>query len=250
MNFKRNIFTVVFTAIISSIIAFNNIANGSNDDSCNNMLLVNPLHVYISNEVHIGPDNFSDTIEDDIKTIESSVVSYSTDEEVITHIVTSKDNLWNLAKNYYGDGNYFYLIMEANQLQSTIIIDGQELIIPNISNIDIKYESTVDTSTVVPVSGTMEYLANFKITGYDPWCKHCCSKTDGITASGVEAVVGRTVACNKIPMGTQIYIEGYGYYTVEDTGGMKGNVIDIACNSHSECYDITNKDGVAVYIIK
>ena len=81
-------------------------------------------------------------------------------------------------------------------------------------------------------------IGTYYITGYDPYCTHCCGKSDGITASGVKAVVGETVAMRGYPFGTKIYIEGLGYYTVHDRGVGKG-VVDVACNNHSEAYAIT-----------
>lgn len=39
-----------------------------------------------------------------------------------------------------------------------------------------------------------------------------------------------------IPLGTKVYVEGYGYAIAEDTGGaIKGNIIDVFFNSSSEC---------------
>lgn len=81
------------------------------------------------------------------------------------------------------------------------------------------------------------YLGRFWITGYNPWCSHCCSGT-GLTASGRQAVVGRTVAMAGVPFGTRIYIEGLGSYVVEDRGVGPG-VIDVACSSDSACMRIT-----------
>lgn len=74
----------------------------------------------------------------------------------------------------------------------------------------------------------------------------------GITASGVEAVVGRTVAMHQVDMhilgieyGDRIYIEGIGERVVEDTGCRQG-VIDVACESHEECYKVTRYSVVEV----
>lgn len=47
------------------------------------------------------------------------------------------------------------------------------------------------------------------------------------TKSGRYATEGRTVACNSLPLYTRIYIEGFGEYIVEDTGGMEDYKIDI-----------------------
>jgi 3D (Asp-Asp-Asp) domain-containing protein len=74
-------------------------------------------------------------------------------------------------------------------------------------------------------------------TAYCP-CVKCCGKwSDGITASGVKAVEGITIAADirKLPMGTKVYIEGLGERIVQDTGGaIKGNRIDIYFDSHED----------------
>lgn len=198
-------------------------------------------------------------VEDEIsKIVEVNNVEEIKEEipEYITHIVMSKDSLWSLAIEYYNDPYLFTTIKEYNHLKSNTIIDGQELKIPNVDNIciesSVSYSSYESASQVEPETNEngMIYIGDYKITGYNPWCVHCCSTDDGITASGVEAEVGRTIAMKGYPYGTEVYIEGYGYYVVEDTGSFKNNTIDIACNSHEECYSITNLQGVAVYLVE
>ncbi len=93
----------------------------------------------------------------------------------------------------------------------------------------------------------LESVGTYYITGYDI-CVKCCGKTDGVTASGALAEVGRTVAAPKdIPFGTVLYIEGIGERVVEDRG-VTGRTLDVLCNDHSECYAITGSR--EVYIIK
>ncbi len=92
--------------------------------------------------------------------------------------------------------------------------------------------------TEAPEKDGMTYLGNFYITGYDPYCKHCCSRGDGITASGEAAEVGKTIAMKGIPFGTRILIDGLGEYIVQDRGVGDG-VIDVACDGHDACYEIT-----------
>lgn len=91
------------------------------------------------------------------------------------------------------------------------------------------------------------YLGSFKITGYDI-CVSCCGNTNGVTASGTTATVGRTCAAGKdIPFGTVLYIDGIGYRTVEDRGGgVNGGHIDVLCSDHPECYSITGQYDVYV----
>ena len=82
-------------------------------------------------------------------------------------------------------------------------------------------------------------IGTYYITGYDN-CAQCCGKwAGGPTASGVMPTVNHTVAMSSdYPFGTRIYIEGLGYYTVEDRGVGRGTV-DVYCNNHAECYAIT-----------
>jgi 3D (Asp-Asp-Asp) domain-containing protein len=76
------------------------------------------------------------------------------------------------------------------------------------------------------------------ITYYDV-CVKCCGKTDGITASGVKAVPGVTVAVDPsvIPFGADVLIDfGDGdiqYYKADDSGyGVDGNHVDICVEDH------------------
>ena len=111
------------------------------------------------------------------------------------------------------------------------------------SGSDMKnYTDTVDTSNY-------ELLGSYKITGYTPGCAHCCGgSTAGIGASGVKIIPGYSVAMKGIDFGTTIYIEGYGYYVVEDRGVGAG-VVDIACPDHDACGPVTAR-GINVYIVK
>lgn len=75
-------------------------------------------------------------------------------------------------------------------------------------------------------------IADVKITAYCP-CSTCCGKwANGITATGVIAQEGRTVAVDPsvIPLGSEVEINGV-IYIAEDTG-VHGNAIDLFMNSH------------------
>lgn len=81
----------------------------------------------------------------------------------------------------------------------------------------------------------LEYVGNFKVTAYCS-CSKCCGKSNGITASGKKATVGRTIAADtsKFPLGTELVFNG-NTYVVEDTGGsINGNRIDLYMGSHQE----------------
>lgn len=106
-------------------------------------------------------------------------------------------------------------------------------------------ETTEPEPTVLETEPQLEYIGEFKITGYDAKCEHCCGKSDGITASMTKATVGRTVAMNRqqirelgLEYGDVIYIEGIGERVIEDTGCKRGT-IDVVCEDHAACYKIT-----------
>lgn len=72
-------------------------------------------------------------------------------------------------------------------------------------------------------------------TAYCP-CSICCGHwSNGITATGLKAGYGvAAVDPRIIPLGTKLYVEGYGYCVAGDTGGaIKGNRIDLCYNNHS-----------------
>ena len=60
--------------------------------------------------------------------------------------------------------------------------------------------------------------------------------TGNNTASGVYPVAGRTVACNFLPLGTRIRINGQ-EFLVEDTGGMEGLVVDVFVDTEDEAWE-------------
>lgn len=77
---------------------------------------------------------------------------------------------------------------------------------------------------------------------YDIYCSATAYSGGGTTASGLQCVRRpdgiSTVAVdpNVIPLGSYLYIDGYGYAIAADTGGaIKGNRIDIYYDSEQEC---------------
>ena len=72
------------------------------------------------------------------------------------------------------------------------------------------------------------------------------------TASGMTTFVGMVaVDPNVIPLGTKLYIEGYGIAIAGDTGGaIKGNKVDLFFNSESECRQFGRQYGLNVYVLE
>lgn len=78
----------------------------------------------------------------------------------------------------------------------------------------------------------------------------------GVTATGTVPVRNAdgvsTVAVDPrvIPLGSLVYIEGYGQAIAADTGGaIKGNIVDVYLNSDEEAVHWGRKHNVAVYVL-
>lgn len=117
-------------------------------------------------------------------------------------------------------------IIEETQIKSQILVEPEtEVILEGMKNI------IVDPKTGKSYEYTKEMM--MEATAYtdipnDKWY--------GITASGMPTFVGMVaVDKNVIPLGTRLYVEGYGIAHAGDTGGaVKGNIIDLYMNSKQE----------------
>ena len=88
------------------------------------------------------------------------------------------------------------------------------------------------------------------------YCESTAYAGDGITATGTVPSYKpggiSTIAVDPrvIPLGSLVYVEGYGKAIASDTGGLiKGNIIDVFLNSESECRSWGRKYNVPVYIL-
>ena len=80
------------------------------------------------------------------------------------------------------------------------------------------------------------YYLTVNASAYCP-CKLCCGKwSDGVTATGTSAWIrGVAVDPKVIPLGTKMFIPGYGLTIADDVGGaIKGDKIDVRFPTHEE----------------
>ena len=211
--------------------------------------------------------------------VEEEVVGDDADEPLVYHVQYG-DSFWGIAEEFYNDGTMYTYIMQTNEttslhpgdvlnlydpvnhhVEDSTAMEGADIALNNTRfayNLEEPAPVTGSSDGTRPDASTykdptpldttnMTYLGNWRITGYDPHCAHCCGKTNGITASGNQAVLGYSCGSNSLPLGTKIYIEGYGVYRVDDCGGSSTNLIDIAADSHDICYTLTGNANV--YII-
>lgn len=106
---------------------------------------------------------------------------------------------------------------------------------------------TVDT--VKTSRGDLRFteVKQMEATAYTPWDEGCI----GITANGMKAGHGVVAVDPRvIPLGTRVYIEGYGYAIAADTGGaIKGNRIDLCMETKNEAFSFGRRP-VKVYILE
>jgi 3D (Asp-Asp-Asp) domain-containing protein len=86
-------------------------------------------------------------------------------------------------------------------------------------------------------------------TTYNPY--HCGGDGRGLTALGLKARYGVVAVDPRfIPLGTKLYVEGYGYAIAADTGGaIKGNRIDLCVDSKHQASGVKSFKALHVYII-
>lgn len=83
-----------------------------------------------------------------------------------------------------------------------------------------------------------DYIGTFELTAYE-W-------TGNPMYNGEYPYYG-ACASNKFPIGTVLYIEGLGTFTVCDRGGMADNVIDIYLGDPDECIDFGRRSAEVYY---
>ena len=151
--------------------------------------------------------------------------------------------------------------------------NGEEEVIYRITKkdgVEVSKEVVQSTVTVKPVSAikvvgtstggvlnrgnsSINYkkVLTMKSTAYSPQCVGGNKTATGTyprrDPNGISTIA---VDPRVIPLGSLVYIDGYGYARAEDTGGaIKGNIIDVFVGSHSEALSWGRRT-VTVYIVE
>lgn len=151
--------------------------------------------------------------------------------------VKSGDTLWSIAKD---NDNTVEDLMEWNDLSSEKIYAGEELVVDNgIEKKDTTKNEEAKESAAKTVnkddSGNAETLT-VSATAYTADCEGC----SGVTATGIDLNENpnqKVIAVDPkvIPLGSTVYVEGYGKAIAGDTGGaIKGKKIDLFMSSEKQ----------------
>ena len=130
----------------------------------------------------------------------------------------------------------FYTSIDWNALGGGLytasIISGGKTVGNSLSH----YSGSKNSESGLPEGvSSVQNLGSFRITGYCA-CRKCSAGWGGRTSSGAMAVSRRTVAVDPrvIPMGSRLLINGQVYVAEDVGGGVKGNHVDIYCDSHAQ----------------
>lgn len=180
-------------------------------------------------------------------------------ESHIKHYVVKKGDTLSHISKAYGDGVTVANLKAWNDLPSDLIITGQQLIVngtetaqqkatkpvkePTTKDDHVSESESVDVQASEDVSITKENVKgrtfSVESTAYTAYCTGC----SGVTATGVNLKANpnaKVIAVDPsvIPLGTKVYVEGYGYAVAADTGGaINGNKIDVHFPTKSQAYN-------------
>ncbi|MGG0669807.1 3D domain-containing protein [Sporosarcina koreensis] len=139
-----------------------------------------------------------------------------------------------------------------NGMKSEVIHPNQNLKIVK-TDTDVKKQSQSNVAKTPSRSDDDNVVKEITVSAsaYTANCNGC----SGITSTGINLKQNpdvKVIAVDPsiIPLGTKVYVEGYGYAIAGDTGGaIKGNKIDVFFPSKSEAYKWGRKQ-VKIKILK
>ena len=168
------------------------------------------------------------------------------------YVVEAGDNLYRIALEH---NMSLDSLISLNDLNSYLIYPGDELLVSEEGITDEQAEMVAlaepEDKTEVKVMGTSSPPAGGQgkemtmvATAYTAYCEGC----SGTTAYGIDLRANpneKVIAVDPkvIPLGTRVWVEGYGEAIAGDTGGaIKGNKIDVFIPSYDNAIQWGRKE--------
>lgn len=216
--------------------------------------------VYPSTDSYVRPGMSIDYINVDVKSVtDTKTVGYKEEtreddsmlkgeEEIVQY--GEEGEMETVTKQVYKNGVLFSQDVVSEEVTkdpvNEIIAIGTKVIKkPSSTSSGSSGSSSGSSSSGGPSADQVREVRTMQSTAYSG---------DTSTATGTYPQRG-TIAADPsvLPYGTRLYIEGYGYGRVEDTGGFVNwaggsNTIDLFMNSEAECYS-WGRRSVTVYIL-
>ena len=160
-----------------------------------------------------------------------------------TYTVNKGDTLYSIAEEHK------ITVKELktwNGIKSETIHPNQKLKVVNTDSTVKKQSSSKEVAKTPSRSDDDNVVKEITVSAsaYTANCNGC----SGITSTGINLKLNPDVKViavdpSVIPLGTKVFVEGYGYAIAGDTGGsIKGNKIDVFFPSKSEAYKWGRKD--------
>lgn len=166
----------------------------------------------------------------------------------IVYTVEAGDTLTEIAEKHHVS---IEDLKQWNELSSDLIVVDQELVVKASRELNDDTKQKVEKATTQSqpkptqtksapkeTKSSQQKTLTVTATAYTADCTGC----SGITATGIDLRNDRdkkviAVDPNVIPLGTRVYVEGYGEAIAGDTGGaIKGNKIDIHVPTKDKAY--------------
>lgn len=180
----------------------------------------------------------------------TEVLSFNTDEEKDSELEKGESRTISEGKEGKVERTYEIVYENGEEVDRTLL---EENVVQKPKNKKVAIGTkekveTVSTSNSQEPSGGKELT--MEATAYGPDCAGC----SGVTATGMDVSSGTqkviAVDPNVIPLGSRVWVEGYGEAIAADTGGaIKGNIIDVLVPSEAYAADNWGRRTVKVKIL-
>ncbi len=164
-------------------------------------------------------------------------IAFATEKKNDSSILKGNEKVITDGKNGKVERSY-ELVKENGQVISTTLL-GEKVVTEPVNKV-VAVGTKVVTASVsrdnaAPSGGTEFYVT---ATAYTPFCAGC----SGTTATGINIKANpglKLIAVDPsiIPLGSKVWVEGYGHAIAGDTGGsIRGNKIDVLFSTKEEAY--------------